>query len=175
MLSRIRLLTQFRLAWQPIFFDVAMPTRPLPRSAVSLKSLAATRLPFLKIASNCGLESPLLSRNLVSTLQSASLQCVLTIGRSHSYSEPVRLAPVSIIWLVGPFHVFKSSLARLGSRLYLVVFRRSIGILPMGPMTFQVMAQSKSLGSANLPLIAVAAAVRGLTKCVRDPGPCRPS
>ena len=32
-----------------------------------------------------------------------------------------------------------------------------------------------SSGEASLPTIAVAAAIAGETKCVRPPGPCRPS
>ena len=104
MLSRIRLLTQFLLAWHPIFFAVAIPKRPSPRSAVNLKFGVETRFPFLKTASNLALLSPSLGRNVVSTLVSASLERVLAIGSAHSDAEAVGLAPVAVIWLVGPFH-----------------------------------------------------------------------
>src|SRR5439155_15341832 len=35
--------------------------------------------------------------------------------------------------------------------------------------------QSRSPGVVNVPVIAVAAATAGETRCVRPPGPCRPS
>ena len=111
MLSRIRLLTQFRLAWQPIFFDVAMPIRPSPGWALNLTVFAETRRPFEKTASNSVLDKPGLRRNLVTSLESTSLQGVLAIGRSHSDAKSVCLTPVTVVGLVGPFHGFKSSLS----------------------------------------------------------------
>lgn len=118
MLSRIRLLTQLRLAWHPIFFDVAIPNRPFPRSALNRKLGVETRFPFLKTESNWFLVSPFLGRNLVSALGSASLERVLAVGRAHPDAEPVGLAPVAIVRLVGPFHGSKSSLWGLDTGLY---------------------------------------------------------
>jgi len=118
MLSRIRLLTQFRLAWHPIFFAVAIPILPWPRSAESFRFAVATRFPLWKTDSNVALLSPVLGRNLVAALGSASLERVLAIGRSHSDPEPVGFAPVPIIGLVGPFHRLKSSLWGLDTALY---------------------------------------------------------
>ncbi len=110
MLSRMRLLTQFLRAWHPIFLAVAIPNRPIPWSVVSLKCAVETLFPSLKTSSNRALDSPELRGDLVTTLDSASLEGVLAIGCSHSDPEAVSLAPVAIIWLVGPFHGFKSSL-----------------------------------------------------------------
>ena len=118
MLSRIRLLTQLRRAWHPIFFDVAIPIRPSPRSALNLKLRVETRFPFLKTASNWFFVSPFLGRNLVSALCSASLERVLAVGRAHADAEPVGLAPVAVIGLVSPFHRSKSSLWGLDTGLY---------------------------------------------------------
>lgn len=85
------------------------PSLPSPRSATMRKLAVDTRFPDLKMASNFGLLSPFLGRDLVSTLRSASLQSVLAISRAHADAEPVRLLSMAVIWLVGPFHSSNSS------------------------------------------------------------------
>jgi len=118
MLSRMRLLTQFLRAWHPIFLEDEIPSLPSPRSATMRKLAVDTRFPDLKMDSNFDLLSPLLGRDLVATLRSASLQSVLAIGGAHADAEPVGLAPVAVIGLVGPFHRSKSSLWGLDTGLY---------------------------------------------------------
>ena len=63
--------------------------------------------------SNLALEGPVLRRNLVATLRTASLEGVLAIGGAHSDAKSVRLAPVAIVGLIGPFHGLKTSLVGL--------------------------------------------------------------
>ena len=109
MLSRLRLLTQFLRAWQPIFRLVAIPILPSPSKAMIRILLVETRLPSLKTASNFCLVSPFLRRDIVAALVAASLQRVLAIGRAHPDSESVRLLSMAVIWLVGPFHINQSS------------------------------------------------------------------
>ena len=69
----------------------------------------------------------------------AALDHVLTVGRAHANTEPVCLAPLSIVWLEGPLHRSSSTPARemqsqtipLASPL--AQDRRLGPVAPMGP------------------------------------------
>ena len=153
--SRKRLFALLRCGAFPIFLEVAMPIKPVPGKAVNRQNLPAARLPSLKISSNLVLLGPLMGQSGAAP-QPPPLDYVLAVCRAHAHPESMGLFLVSVVGLIGAFrHLF--GLSRLVARLY------------------PLCTYMNHRGSAKRPLMAVAAAVRGLTRCVLDPGPCLPS
>lgn len=159
--SRSRLRARFLLACDPMERAVVKPSSPVPGWAQSRANLPLARLPCRNTSSNF-LRSRVLGAESLAPLGAPATEHVLPVGSPHPDAKTVRLASFAVVGLKRPFH--------LGGTCGFWFGKDTRTALERGPSTYRSVR-----GSAMCPASAVAAAVSGETRCVLEPGPCRPS